>query len=628
MIRDRTFSEFSAESSLELNVASDTETAAGLDPLERVHRPFNWFRREKVPGSWCIALAAILLVYLFSCGVPRLFDQIDGQYAGAAREMMARGDWLTPTQNGVPRLQKPPLVYWCETLAMSVFGVNEFGARFPVALATMGWFLATGLLARRVMGTWAAGLAGALILAMFTGTFFFTHLVMPEPFLSCFLVFSFWAFLKAVEGEKLPERHDEINRWLMTAWAFIALSTLSKGIHGLLIPVSAIFIAAWWRPELRVTWRKFLWRPQGWILLFALLAPWYLATEWRYPGFLKDHFFNEQIGSALSRRIPPDSDRVPLWIFWAEHLILLFPISLLFPAALGAVLQRRKDCRPWISEDGVLLLSWFVVVALGITFANIQDYYLMIAWAPVAIWMAWAVTKNAISYRWPAIIVSAMGASGLLVTLLLTVGHGSTASDSSSSPSLIGDTLLNVFQVLPPTAWRGILPLLALASGSALVAGLFVFQFNRQRRSDLCLAGFGLFMAAIFAIGTRAMQVIEDQFSSARVAQLIDARAQPASVVIAQGDPNEKTTIFFYLSRPIFWMDGHPNIEFATRSLGIGRDHYLTRDQVAKAWGTNEQVFLIIEASALAEWNAYLGLPSERSTPIGVCGSRVILVNR
>jgi 4-amino-4-deoxy-L-arabinose transferase-like glycosyltransferase len=628
MIRDRTFSEFSAESSLEPNVASDTEPAAGIDQLERVHRPFNWFRGEKVPGSWCIALAGILLVYLFSCGVPRLFDQIDGQYAGAAREMMARGDWLTPTQNGVPRLQKPPLVYWCETLSMSVFGVNEFGARFPVTLATLGWFLATGLLARRVVGTCAAGLAGALILAMFTGTFFFTHLVMPEPFLSCFLVFSFWALLQAVQVEKLPERHGEVNRWLMTAWTFIALSTLSKGIHGLLIPVSAISIAAWWRPEMRATWRKFLWRPQGWILLFALLTPWYLATEWRYPGFLKDHFFNEQIGSALSRRIPPDSDRVPLWIFWAEHLVLLFPISLLFPAALGAVLQRRKDRRPWISEEGVLLLSWFFVVALGITFANIQDYYLMIAWAPVAIWMAWAVTKKAISYRWPAIIVSALGASGLLVTLLLTSGHGRAASDSSSSPSLIGDTLLNVFQVLPPAAWRGILPLLALASGSALVVGLWVFQFNRQRRSDLCLAGLGLFMAAIFAIGTRAMQVIEDQFSSARVAQLIDARARPESMVIAQGDPNEKTTIFYYLSRRIFWVDGHPNIEFATRSLGIGLDHYLTREQVAKAWGTNEQVFLIIEASALAEWKVYLGLPSERSTPIGVCGSRVVLLNR
>jgi hypothetical protein len=104
-----------------------------------------------------------------------LFDQIDGQYAGAAREMMMRGDWLTPTQDGVPRLQKPPLVYWCEVISLRVLGVNEFGARFPVVLAAVGGFLATILLAKRVIGTRAAAFAAALALAMFSGTFFFTH---------------------------------------------------------------------------------------------------------------------------------------------------------------------------------------------------------------------------------------------------------------------------------------------------------------------------------------------------------------------------------------------------------------------------------------------------------------------
>ena len=79
-----------------------------------------------------------------------------------------------------------------------------------------------------------------------------------------------------------------------------------------------------------------------------------------------------------------------------------------------------------------------------------------------------------------------------------------------------------------------------------------------------------------------ACRLVEDEFSSAKVAELIDARDGSESMVIAQGDPNEKTTLFFYLHRPIFWVDGHPNIEFATRTLGIGRDHYLTREQVQR----------------------------------------------
>jgi 4-amino-4-deoxy-L-arabinose transferase-like glycosyltransferase len=583
---------------------------------------------ERVPASWVMALVVLLVLYFCTCGVPRLFDQIDGQYAGAAREMMERGDWLTPTQNGVPRLQKPPLVYWCEVLSMRVFGIGEFGARFPVALATAGWFLATGLVARRVVGTWSAGLAGALTLAMFTGTFFFTRLVMPEAFLGCFLTLSFWALLKATETTGAPERKGRVDRWLMAAWLFIALSTLTKGIHGLLIPIAALSFTAWLRPSLRVVWGRFLLRPHGWLLFLAILGPWYLMTEQRYPGFLKDHFFNEQLGSALSRRSPPDSDRVPLWIFWIEHLVLLFPISLLFPAALRAALQSRKIRRPWVSNDGFLVLSWFLVVAVGISFANIQDYYLMIAWAPIAIWMAWTVTRNKISFKWPAIAVSLLGVTGLAVALVLAVSGGSKSADASKSKSLIGDTILNVFQVLPPSVWREIIPLLFVASASALVVGILAVIFNRKGRSELCLAGFAFLMAAVFAIGARAMQLVEDEFSSAKVAELIDARDRSNGVVIAQGDPNEKTTLFFYLHRPIFWVDGHPNIEFATRSLGIGRDHYLKREQVRAVWRDDKQVFLVIEGGALAEWTAYLSLSPEQASPIGTCGSRVILVNR
>jgi hypothetical protein len=351
-------------------------------------------------------------------------------------------------------------------------------------------------------------------------------------------------------------------------------------------------------------------------------------TEQRYPGFIKDHFFNEQIGSALGRRSPPDSDRVPLCILWLEHLVLLFPISLLFPAAVKAAFRSRKVGRPWFSNLGFLLLWWFLVVAIGISFANTQDYYLMIVWAPVAVWIAWTVTKSEISFKWPAIAVSLLGISGLLVGLVLAVSSRSESADFSMSRTLVGDTILNVFQVLPPTAWRGIIPLLFIASTSALVVGISAFIFNREGRSELCLAGFAFLMAGVFAIGTRAMQLVEDEFSSAKIAKMIDARDGSGGMVIAEGDPNEKTTLFFYLHRPIFWVDGHPNIEFATRTLGIGRDHYLKREQVAEAWRKTKQIFLVIEGDALSEWAAYLRLGPERSNPIGTCGSRVILANR
>src|ERR1700746_2077862 len=151
-----------------------------LSPREAAVSMLKISSGDQLPRSWVLAFVFVALTYIVTCGVPRLFDQIDGQYAGAAREMIARGDWLTPTQDGVPRLQKPPLVYWCEMISLHLLGKNEFAARLPVALAAIGWFGATGLLARRVIGTSSAGAAAAITLAGFAGSFFFCHLVMPE----------------------------------------------------------------------------------------------------------------------------------------------------------------------------------------------------------------------------------------------------------------------------------------------------------------------------------------------------------------------------------------------------------------------------------------------------------------
>jgi 4-amino-4-deoxy-L-arabinose transferase-like glycosyltransferase len=584
--------------------------------------------RTLAPRAWVIALGVLFAVYLVTCGVPRLFDQIDGQYAGAAREMMVRNDWLIPTQDGVPRLQKPPLVYWCEIVSMRVFGTTEFAARLPVALATIGWFVATGLIAWRAVGNSFAGLAGALTLAMFAAGFFFTHLVMPEPFLCCFLALAFWSFLMALDTEIVPVPKHIADRWLTAVWLFIALGTLTKGIHAVAIPLAAFSCAALLRPSIRPAWRRFLLRPQGWILLFALVVPWYLMVEARYPGFLKDHFSNEQIGSALSRRWPPDSDRVPLAIFWPEQLALIFPITLLVPAAAIVTRRRWKDFRPWVSDSGMILSAWFLVVALGISFSNIQDYYMMIAWAPVAVWIAWVVTRHAISFKWPAVTVALLGAAGCAIAVGLLISRGNSSLDTSESSALVDDTIMNVFQILPSAAWKEIIPLLCLVSGLAFVTGILVYLLDRKGRSDLCFAAFALLMAAFFAAGTRGMQLVEDQLSSAKVAGLIGSRAGPDSMVIVQGNPNDNTTLFFYLRHPVFWVDGNPEIEFATRSLGIGRAGYLTRQQVLAPWKDGRQVFLITEGTEAAEWGRYLGFNAAQSNPVGRCGSRVIFTNK
>src|SRR6059036_1497042 len=78
-----------------------------------------------------IALSALL--HVVTVGTGDLYSETEGQYAGAAREMVASHNWLLPTNDGIPRLQKPPLLYWLIIISLKLFGIKAAAARLPVA---------------------------------------------------------------------------------------------------------------------------------------------------------------------------------------------------------------------------------------------------------------------------------------------------------------------------------------------------------------------------------------------------------------------------------------------------------------------------------------------------------------
>src|SRR5437879_7177911 len=80
-----------------------------------------------------IALAALLHVTTIGWG--DLYGHTEGQYAGAAREMIEAHQWLSPTNDGLQRLQKPPLLYWLIIASFKFFGASATAARLPIALA-------------------------------------------------------------------------------------------------------------------------------------------------------------------------------------------------------------------------------------------------------------------------------------------------------------------------------------------------------------------------------------------------------------------------------------------------------------------------------------------------------------
>src|ERR1035438_6688010 len=89
------------------------------------------------PWRWS-ALAAFVWLAC-SIGLRPLTLPEEGRYVGVAWEMLRSGQWLVPTEDGLPFFHKPPLFYWLTAASMQVFGVNVAAARLaPLLGASIG----------------------------------------------------------------------------------------------------------------------------------------------------------------------------------------------------------------------------------------------------------------------------------------------------------------------------------------------------------------------------------------------------------------------------------------------------------------------------------------------------------
>src|SRR5512135_1075676 len=111
-----------------------------------------------------LALGVLALLLFFGgLGSYPLLEPDEGRYAEIPREMLERGDFVLPHLNGVLYFEKPPLYYWLNAAALSVFGAGEFASRFWSATLGLLGLLPVYHLARRARSRRAGVLAAAIL---------------------------------------------------------------------------------------------------------------------------------------------------------------------------------------------------------------------------------------------------------------------------------------------------------------------------------------------------------------------------------------------------------------------------------------------------------------------------------
>jgi len=312
----------------------------------------------------------------FMLGGHSLWDVDEPNNAVCAREMLMAGNWWVPVFNGGLRFDKPILLYWLMMPLFSFFGVHEWTARLPSALAATALIAAVWYFGRRMVDA-RTGLIAALLLATGLHMVVIGRAATPDPLLMLCVGVSLLAFLCFyLEGLRN-------QRLLTAAYAMLGLGMLAKGpvavlLPALIIPCFLLLMGRWhdagkFRPLL------------GLCIILAVALPWYVAVgvltdgEW-LRGFLLHHNIDRFTHVLQGHRGFPGFYLLTFWLGW-------FPWSGLLFAALVFGSWRLASLRQ--EPVRLFLLCWMGVFFVFFTAAGTRlPNYMLPAFPAAAILMA------------------------------------------------------------------------------------------------------------------------------------------------------------------------------------------------------------------------------------------------
>ena len=334
-------------------------------------------------------LGSILLLRLVGLGIYPLMDTSEARYAEMARKMVELNDWITPMFDyGVPFWGKPPLSFWTQAASMTVFGVNEFAARFPAWLLHLASCiiiikLGTQQISRNA-GIWAAIIFSSTTLGLVS-----SGVVLTDPVLSFSILlasYGFWRWMKCA---------SKADAYLM--FAGLGLGLLAKGPLTLVLMGAPAF--AWfviykeWGRVLRLPWIS------GLVLMFGISVPWYVAAEMKTPGFMEYFFVGEHwsryVVSNWAGDLYGSAHAKPYGSIWIQLGLSLLPWALFLP-----LLIRKRGS---MQRFKAYLWLWALATPVFFTFAgNILWTYLLPALPAWALLLSARVSEVGPKTTWAA----------------------------------------------------------------------------------------------------------------------------------------------------------------------------------------------------------------------------------
>jgi len=344
-------------------------------------------------------------LFYFGLSAFGLVGADEPRYAQIAREMLARHDWVTPTLYGKPWLEKPPLYYWRAMEEYWLFGVSDWAARLPSAMAATFMIAVIYFFLRRFRR--GSQLNGSLMTAASAGVIGFargagTDMLLTAAFVVGILLWFAWY----AGGRRL---------WLLLFYLFMAAGMLAKGPVAPVLAALIIVVFAVVGRETRLIART-LWLP-GILLFLAVALPWYVAVQLRNPQFLREFILQHNLGRFATNMY---HHRQPFWYFVPVLLLGVMPWTALVIAGWVEAVRGWRE-RPARREDTLskFLLIWtaVVIVFFSISASKLPGYILPAV--PACTLLAADCVSRRETLGWPVIVGQGVLSGVLLGVALL-----------------------------------------------------------------------------------------------------------------------------------------------------------------------------------------------------------------
>jgi 4-amino-4-deoxy-L-arabinose transferase-like glycosyltransferase len=484
-----------------------------------------------------------------------LIDPDESRYAEIPREMLERGDFITPMLNYVKFFDKPPLHYWLSALSMAIFGQNEFAARLTGAAMGLLTVLLVYHTGRRLFGR-REGILSALILGTSTGFLVQARYNITDMTLTCTLAASLAFFiLAAQEGESRKRLYYHLF------YLFSGLAMLAKGLIGIVFPGVIIFLYILSTGRWRLIREMHL--ATGIPLFLLVCAPWYILVSLRNPEFARYFFIHEhfeRFTTTVHHR------KQGFWFYIPVLCGTMLPWSFFIPLTVRGVWRERNSAK---GNACLFLFIWAAFIFLFFSKSNSQLIpYILPVFPPLALLMG-----NAYA-RFSDVISRPLRIEGYVVAgTLAIIGAGAIC--------------YTCFAPHPELS----------ATGGAIIGGIFIFEgiitfWNISRGSPILLFTGLLICSYIVGIADPpfVLSDVAEKKSLKELGLLIKNKAGKDAVIASFGLQQGLT---YYTRRRVVIIGKLSEIEFGSRQENQSL-WFPDLQRFARVWDSPTPVFAVL----------------------------------